>query len=112
MTYELKKDKYFRARENYGKFIELICVGCNQKTLVYQKDGSGSLFRCYLNRIFWPDKYSDLQYDKTVTEKSDMPNFECISCESVIGVPMKFTDERLAFRLIPGRFSKKNHSQT
>lgn len=110
MSFELKKDKYFRAREGFGKFIELSCTACQEKTLVYQKDGSGSLFRCYLNRIFWPDTYANLQYDSDIVDQRDMPNFSCISCDSIIGLPMRHVDDRLAYRLIRGRFSKKNHT--
>ena len=109
MSWELKKDKYFRAREGFGKFLDVFCANCGSKVLVYQKDGRGKLLRCYLNRIVWPEIYSALQGDAAIQNPSDMPKLTCPSCEVVIGAPMRHEDKRLAFRLIYGRFSKKNH---
>jgi hypothetical protein len=65
------------------------------------------LHRLYLNRIFAPDRYAILQYDHTVRTPHDMPNLVCNVCSVTVGTPMLHWEGRLAFRLIPGTYSKK-----
>lgn len=110
MGFEIKKDSFLRSRGGSAEFLDINCVECGSKTLVYQKDGIGSLLRCYIDRIFWPEKYAALQRDSRVSSKKDLPNLSCASCGSVLGIPMEYSREsRLAFRLIPGRFGKRKH---
>lgn len=86
--------------------FNILCAQCGEQILYYQKDGIGWLKRCYLNRIFSPEKWEKLQYDKNIKEPKDLPNLIC-SCGKLIGVPMKHKDGRLAFRLERGTFKRK-----
>lgn len=104
MKFEKKTDKYRRERGGNSRFLEILCAECGTRVLIYQKDGNGGLFRCYLNRIFFPEQYASLQ--ETARDTKDMPNLAC-ECGAIIGVPMRHTDDRLAFRLIHDRFGKK-----
>ena len=113
-VYYFKKDKYRRARGGKTKLIEIYCASCNTLLLIYQKDlPRGALKRCYLDRMFYPSKYSNLQRDKTIKDTEDMPKLQCESCKVIIGTPMRYTkhgEDRLAYNLIQGRFIKKNSS--
>ncbi|MGA2800197.1 MAG: hypothetical protein ABSE71_02610 [Candidatus Micrarchaeaceae archaeon] len=112
--YYFKKDKYRRARGGKTKLIDVYCASCNALLLVYQKDlPRGALKRCYLDRIFYPPKYSDLQHDKMIKETKEMPKLQCENCKAIIGTPMRYTkhgEDRLAYNLIQGKFIKKNSS--
>ena len=105
--YELKKDGFRKARGGSARLLEIICSNCGKRVLVYQKDGLGFLHRCYLNRIFEPEKYERLQYNPYIKDPKDMPNLICGYCNTVIGTPMRHFDKRLAFHLRPGFFIKK-----
>ena len=102
----LKKDKFFRNRENCAEWWKISCSQCRQGVLLYQKDGHGKLFRCYLNRIFAPIKYTELQNDKTLTLKK-IPKLVCSNCKTLLGIPMLHWEGRLAFRLIRGSWTKQ-----
>lgn len=102
----MKKDKYLRERGGAAHMINVFCANCGKKILYYQKDGPGWLKRCYLNRIFAPEKWEKLQHDKKITEPKNMPNLVC-ECGKLIGVPMLHKDDRLAFRLERGSFKRK-----
>lgn len=95
----IKKDRYFRERGGSAKIINVLCSRCENKLLVYQKDGPGWLKRCYLNRIIEP------KYD-VKTDLKNMKNLTC-SCGEIIGSPMMHKDGRLAFHLIRGKFKRK-----
>jgi len=105
-THKFKKDRYSRDRGGNSQFLDLYCSNCNQHILLYQKDGPGSLMRLYLDRIFEPQELSALQTNcKT---KSTVPNLTCPSCQQLIATPMVYEREnRLAFNLLRGKFSKK-----
>lgn len=104
---KLKKDRYSKARGGNSNFLDIYCSKCNQYLLLYQKDGPGSLLRLYLDRIFNPEKLALLS--KQCSQKKDMPNLNCENCHSLIAVPMVYISERrLAFKLIYGKFVKKN----
>lgn len=102
----MKKDKYLRARGGRSKMISISCAKCGKKLIDYQKDGIGYLHRCYLNRIVSPEKFSDLQFDPNVTQPSKMPKLEC-DCGGLIGIPMKYSDGRLSYRLERGTYISK-----
>jgi len=106
---EIKKDRFMKARGGKAKIIDVLCAKCNSQVLVYQKDGPGFLHRCYLNRILEPEEYAKLQHKSDINLKS-MPNLICKNCKTVIGSPMQHTDWRLAFRLRPGFYAKKQHN--
>ena len=106
---KLKKDKYQRARGGSSQILYIFCACCNNFLLQYQKDGKGSLHRCYLNRIISPDIYSSLQNNPNINEPKDMPNLGCSNCNELIGTPIRYEDKRLAFRLLYGKFRKSLH---
>jgi len=101
-----RKDKFFRDRENYAEWWKISCAHCGHGVLLYQKDGRSKLFRCYLNRIFAPIKYAELQKDKTMTVKK-MPKLSCPNCNTLLGIPLLHWEGRLAFRLIRGNWAKQ-----
>ncbi|MDD5639291.1 MAG: hypothetical protein PHR47_00595 [Candidatus Pacebacteria bacterium] len=102
-----KKDRYVKARGGSSSFIDVYCANCGQHIALYQKDGQGSLLRMYLDRIFEPKDLFDLQYNKG----KELPNLKCSKCGSLIGTPMVYEREnRLAFRLFRGSFTKKKSS--
>ncbi len=101
-----RKDKFFRDRDNCAKWWKISCAQCGEGVLLYQKDGRGKLSRCYLNRIFAPTRYAELQNDKTMTVKR-MPKLGCPKCNALLGIPMLHREGRLAFRLIRGSWAKQ-----
>lgn len=107
MNPKIKKDKFFRARDSHAEFWTLFCAQCKSKVLLYQKDGHGKLYRCYLNRIFAPSKYADLQVNSKVRGTRDMPPMHCPSCGILFGKPMFHWEGRLAYLLVRGGWSKK-----
>ena len=102
----MKKDQYRRARGGTAQMIDVLCSRCGERVLHYQKDGAGHLLRCYLNRIFSPDKWERLQHDMTIHSPDGMPKLVC-DCGNLLGVPMRHKDGRLAFRLVRGKFLRK-----
>ncbi len=73
--------------------------------MVYQKDGPGPLWRCYLDRIFAPPELATLQHQ--VHHKREMSNLTCPQCGKLLGVPDVYEPEnRLAYRLRRGQVKK------
>jgi hypothetical protein len=107
--YTLKNDKYRRSRGGQAEFWDIFCAKCEELLLVYQKDGTGQLKRCYLNRIFYPPHLARLQNDPTVSSTKDFEALWCTHCKTLIGSPMLHREGRLAFRLMLGTWSKKKH---
>ena len=103
----IKRDRYLRVRGGKARMLDVFCAACNTLVLTYQKDGPGQLLRCYLNRIFAPPSLERLQHDPAITEPKYMPNLVCPHCQALIGTPMRYSDERLAFRLRKGTYSPK-----
>ena len=96
---KIKRDKYLSARGGTSKILDISCRECKKKLFSYQKDGPGWLKRCYLNRIL------DNQEIINFKDIMSMPNLVC-SCGEIIGTPLKHKDDRLAFRLIRGKFKR------
>lgn len=101
------KDKYLRKRGGTAKVVNVSCSNCGDLLFIYQKDGPGWLKRCYLNRILEPVKYSELQ--ESVKDVGDVKNLVCEGCGSIVGSPMKHKDDRLAFRLMKGKFKRSQN---
>ncbi len=103
---KVKKDRFLKDRGGTFQILDIVCAKCGEVVLVYQKDGKGTLYRTYLNRILAPEDWATLQ-DKVGT-KDDLPNLTC-QCSVLIGVPMLHWEGRLAFRLVPGSYKKQRH---
>jgi guanylate kinase len=101
---KLKNDRYRQLRGGRARLIEVTCTKCSGLVLLYQKDGRGHLFRCYLNRIVAPLPLAALQTTPAIAEPRDLSILECPSCRTGIGMPMRHLDGRLAFRLRQGLF--------
>jgi len=104
---KIKKDKYLRERGGTAKIINLACAKCGNILFAYQKDGSGWLKRCYLNRIIAPEAFANLQFQFTASTIKKMKNLIC-TCGNVIGTPMLYRDGRIAYHLERGTFQRKN----
>jgi phage FluMu protein Com len=102
-----KKDIYQEVRGGTSTLLEISCSNCKHILFYYQKDGGGELKRCYLNRIIFPASFANLQHDQTIKECEDMPNLDCPQCKTCIGIPMRHSDERLAFSMHPGLFKEE-----
>ncbi len=107
MPVKMKRDKFRSARRGKAVMLDIHCSSCDTKVLWYQKDGTGSLMRCYLNRIFAPPELEKLQKNPNIQEPKDLSNLSCPSCQTVMGTPMRYSDGRLAYKLRPGSFYKK-----
>ncbi len=109
--HDSKKDRYSKARGGNSRFLDIFCGACNSHVALYQKDGPGALLRMYLDRIFAPVALAILQNQGD--SKKDIPNLQCPKCRALIGTPMVYESEnRLAFRMIRGSFTKKNSDGT
>lgn len=103
---KFKKDRYSRTRGGRSNFFNIFCSACNTHVVLYQKDGPGALLRMYIDRIVAPLTLAALQ--DSVREKKDLENLHCVHCNALIATPMVYEPEnRLAFRMVPGSFSKK-----
>lgn len=96
---KLKTDRYRNARGGRAAIEAVVCSSCGQRVLLYQKDGIGQLRRCYFNRILEPAELALACRDEHYKQA-----LRCTSCGALIGVPMRHTDGRPAFRLLPGAF--------
>ena len=50
-----KNDKYRKVRGGYSRHLKISCEKCGVFVCLYQKDGSGSLKRMYIDRITEPN---------------------------------------------------------
>ena len=104
--YDLKKDRFTKARGGSSELLVIRCAKCQHPTLLYQKDGSGRLLRMYLDRIHAPEDFADLKH--TATSKSDLEGLRCPNDQELLAVPMVYKPEnRLALRIIRGSIHKE-----
>lgn len=97
--FKLKRDGYMSVRGGTSAFFNIYCAHCRRWLLLYQKDGTGNLFRLYLDRIHALE---------TLAKSARSKGLTCGHCNASIGVPMIYKQEnRPAFRLIPGAIVKK-----
>ncbi|NTW14169.1 MAG: hypothetical protein HGA31_04010 [Candidatus Moranbacteria bacterium] len=92
---KLKHDKFKTARGGASKLLELSCQLCDTAICRYQKDGTGNLWRLYVDRISSPNV--------SLTG-------EDLRCQNghLLGVKTIYAKEnRPAFRLISGSYAKK-----
>jgi hypothetical protein len=104
---KLRNDRYRNARGGSAVILEIRCGRCGYRVALYQKDGHGGLHRLYLNRILAPRRYAVLDSRPDIQRPNDLPPVICAACGTLIGTPMRHADGRLAFRLVPGSFSKR-----
>ena len=103
-NYSLKKDTYKKVRGGHSRLLNLYCRKCNHQILVYQKDGAGSLRRLYLDRIFNPQRFLNL--NKKSLNK--IPQLKCEKCKEILGNPCIYKKEnRKAFRIYQDAIVKK-----
>jgi hypothetical protein len=103
--FTLKRDSYREARGGYARFLDIYCRRCHAHLLLYQKDGGGTLFRLYLDRIVAPEALSQLQAAGSL---ADVPDLVCPTCQAVIGTPYVYEEEnRPSYLLDQGAFYKK-----
>lgn len=79
-------DSYRKSRGGRSEMITIFCANCNSEVLLYQKDGIGNLFRCYLDRIIYPKEFGNyLQFKNQINK---IPQLICSNCKSPIGTPI------------------------
>jgi len=79
--------------------------------MLYQKDGTGNLFRLYLDRIHAPETLAQIR--GSVHGSKKFTGLVCSRCNTSIGVPMVYQREgRPAFRLVPGAIVKQKSDGT
>ena len=102
-------DSYSRSRGGISEMITIYCSNCNIEVLLYQKDGKGNLFRCYLDRIIYPKEFK--QYLEFKNQLKEIPQLKCSKCQSSMGTPMIYKKEnRLAFGLFRNKFYKRKYN--
>ena len=104
-TFTLKNDTYRAARGGWARFLNLYCSQCQAHLLLYQKDGPGTLYRLYLDRIIAPASLARLQ---EIADLHAVPDLTCPQCKAVIGTPYIWEEEnRKAFLLDQECFTKR-----
>ncbi|NOQ37870.1 hypothetical protein GQ472_03195 [archaeon] len=104
MNFEFKRDKYKDVRGAHSRLLNLYCWVCGNKIAIYQKDGSGSLMRIYMDRILYPKKLTGLE-SKPLDQ---IHILQCPKCKEELGVPYIYREEnRKAFRLYQDALIKK-----
>jgi hypothetical protein len=53
---KMKRGRFRATRGGKAVMFDIHCSSCDTKILWYQKNGTGNLLRCYLNRIFAPSE--------------------------------------------------------
>ncbi len=99
MKIKIKKDKYQKARGGKSTLYWILCEGCGKRLYLYQKDGGGSLYRLYIDRIMG-DKERDkvIANDKLIT----------CSCGEMIGYKYIYKKEnRQAIKLFTKAIQKE-----
>jgi hypothetical protein len=109
--FKLKRDRFMSSRGGTSAFYNIYCAHCRRWLLLYQKDGTGNLFRLYLDRIHAPENLVALH--RSVGKSSKFQGLACRHCNASIGVPMIYKREgRPAFRLIPGAIVRQRSDGT
>lgn len=109
---KLKMDRHRRARGGKARLLDLFCQRCGAWLLTYQKDGTGRLLRCYLDRIAAPPELADLRRHAGAGDPHGPPALRCRQCTSLIGTPMRHHSGRIAFRLCIGSVEKRSSARS
>ena len=105
---KLKMDRHRRARGGKARLLDLFCRKCGAWLLTYQKDGTGRLLRCYVDRIAAPPELAGLQRNTKACGPHRLPVLRCRQCTNLIGSPMRHHSGRIAFRLCVGAIEKRS----
>jgi hypothetical protein len=105
--YQLKNDRFSKNWGSKTRLYDIYCVKCNARVLVYQKDGTGNLKKCYLNRILAPSDLAMLHHNIRTSAPKDVPDLKCHSCHEVLGTPYLHEDGRIAYRIRQGFIFKR-----
>lgn len=101
---KFRRDRYYKARGGTAQLLRITCGRCGRYICLYQKDGSGNLYRIYWDRVFEPAVCTEYRPDAT---QGEMAPLGCPACGYILGVPMTYAPEaRLAWRLAPGAVHK------
>jgi len=103
---KVRNDRYRKARGGTSVFLQLICSKCETEVAIYQKDGPGSLLRCYFNRFFWPDYLTKLG-ERPDPKGGTQTTWTCPNCSFNLGSRTSHVDGRSAYRLVRGAIKKK-----
>ena len=96
-------DRYAKNRDGFSNFLYISCTICNNPLMIYQKDGKGSLLRCYADRIVWPQDLVNNQINFTVYNIKNIKSLACDACNTFFAHPTIYKSEsRPAYRIIPG----------
>lgn len=110
-VFKLRLDRFMSARGGTSAFYNIYCARCRKWLLLYQKDGTGNIFRLYLDRIHAPENLTSLH--RSVGKLPKFSGLVCGYCNASIGVPMLYKrEDRPAFRLIPGTIVKQRSNGT
>lgn len=103
MRNKLKRDKFRTARGGYSRLLELNCRLCNSMVIKYQKDGPGSIYRLYFDRIIAPEGLAGLENSKI----ENISSLKCPRCKEILGTPYIYkAEKRKCFRLYNGALVK------
>lgn len=101
---EIIRDKYKSARSGASKILNIHCRECDTIVIEYQKDGTGNLYRLYMDRIMAPDVYVGWQ-NKDI---NGIEPLRCLQCKTIIAMPYIHKKEnRNAFRIIQEAMVKR-----
>jgi hypothetical protein len=98
---KIKRDSYRASRGGNTKMLLISCAACNQPLFNYQKDGSGQLIRCYIDRIIPAYREIDLENH----------SLSCFKCNYLIAKLITYKPEnRLAYVIMRGAIKKSSLS--
>jgi len=109
--WDIRKDKYSRARGGNPEMLLIGCSECEFPVIIYQKDGPGPLKRCYIDRIayVWG---SDGNKAPEPIDSVHETGLNCPHCQQKIGQPMIYEKEnRLAVKMGRGKFAKSKYTK-
>lgn len=92
---KIKHDKFQKIRGGKVKIDIISCSKCKSELFIYQKDGSGPIHRCYINRII-----------KVISAVENGNGLYC-TCGEKIGTKIIHTDGRQAYAIIRTSINKK-----
>lgn len=89
----LKSDRFKKARGGHSRLLDIRCAACGERVCLYQKDGTGSLKRLYIDRMQGWTKSTQ--------------NLTCVGCAKRLGILTIYKKEhRSVYRLLQGAVAK------